>query len=124
MVAAIAQYKPSHQTIQFERKVNILKGTSFCVTAATSMIATSLIAAHIYASTSLNLQSRRRYMHIVEIMVQSSALYSLSTLGLAILDLINNANSNLVGSAILNAENYTSTVAVISTVSPNSFLTL
>jgi len=67
---------------------NILQGCSLCMTTVTSMVTTLLIGAQVYSSTSLNPRARRRYKPIIEIMLQSSALYSLAILTQAIVTLM------------------------------------
>jgi len=93
-----------------------MQGSSFVVTAATSMISTFVIGIHIYSSTNLISRIRRRYTYIIEILVQSSVLYSLSILALAIADFVDNGDLTLTGSSVFNAEAYTSAIALISTV--------
>lgn len=70
------------------RMFNILQGCSLCMTTVTSMVTTLLIGAQVYSSTSLNPRARRRYKPIIEIMLQSSALYSLAILTQAIVTLM------------------------------------
>jgi len=79
---------PSFQTVEFAHQQNILQGTISFVTAATSIISTIIIGAHIYASTRFHPQARKRYTHIIDIMIHSSAIYSLSMLSQAILSFI------------------------------------
>lgn len=101
---------------EFARLYDNLQGSSLCVTAATSMIATFVIGAQIYFSTSLNIQARRRYKHIIEIIIQSSALYSIAILFPAISVFVHNANLGLPGSKTINFDAYTSAIASITTV--------
>jgi len=109
---------PSFQTDQFAQQQNIVQGTISCVTAATSIISTIVIGAHIYSSTKLLTQARRRYTHIIDIMIQSSALYSLSMLSQAILSFI---DPGTIGSGAQTALSmgiiYTTGTAIITTVS-------
>jgi len=107
---------PTTQTNQFAREFDIVGGTSYCVVAATSLISTSVIAAQIYSSTNVDPRARRRYMYIVEITTQSSALYTLSTISAAVTGLINNADFNAHGSSFFNAESYTNAIACFTTV--------
>ena len=107
---------PGHDTIQFSRVFNIIQGTSFCITAITSLSATAVISGLIYSSTSLNRRARQRYTHIIEIMIQSSALYSLALLVQAVTALINDGSVDAIGSKQYNANFYSSTVALITTV--------
>jgi len=112
----IYMFDPSHQTARFAQQANILQGTSIFVTAATSILATFLIGAHIYQSTSMNSRARRRYTSIVDIITQSSALYSFSLLAQAILGLVTNSTFGFTGSTLLNANTYTYEIATMTTV--------
>jgi len=103
-------------TIQWAQWFNIIQGISFCTTAATSVLATSIIAATIHRSN-MNNRARRRYRHIIEISIQSSALYTLSVLGAAVTTLIDNGNLNSDGSTLFNAEIYSDIFTEITTVS-------
>jgi len=117
VIGAIQFLVIDFETDQFARYYNILEGSSLCVTAATSMTATLVIGAHIYSSTSFNQHARKRHSHIVEIMIQSSALYSLTILSEAITIIINNADVNLFdGAADLNAQFYIEAIMTVTTV--------
>jgi len=109
-------FVPEDSTIQWAQLFNIIEGISLCTTAATSVLATYIIAAKIHRSN-MNNRARRRYRHIIEITIQSSALYTLSTLGNAVTTLITNGNLNSDGSTLLNAEIYLDTFTTITTVS-------
>ena len=65
----------------------------------------------------MNNRARRRYRHIIEITIQSSALYTLSMLGNAVTILITNGSVNLDGSAVINAGVYLDALTIITTVS-------
>jgi len=112
----IGFFNPTTETILYARQSSIVQGVRVCVTAATSIIATCILGARIYSSTSLNRQARRRYTHIIEIMMQSSLLYSLSMLALAIATLTDNGNLFSIRSIDLNAQVYTNALSVITTV--------
>jgi len=116
VIDALILFHPTDRAIPFVEKYNILQGSSYCVIAATSMTATLIISAHIYSSTRLNVGAQRRYRHIAEIMIQSAVLYSLSMIAQAVSIFIKNANINMLSSSILNANTYTSVMAVITTV--------
>ncbi|KAF4610338.1 hypothetical protein D9613_010637 [Agrocybe pediades] len=114
-IAGLVWFDPRYKTAQFARRYNILQGSTFLVTAMTSMMATFVIGAQIYVSTRQNLRARKRYAHIVEIMIQSAALYSLTILGQAIIALTTSGNLATLTSAILNGEFYTSGLMVFTT---------
>jgi len=72
----------------FNWKYGIWLGITFLLTAITSVIASVVIGAQIYSSTAKNPAARRRYSTIIEIIMQSSALYSLTILCQAIATLM------------------------------------
>lgn len=108
-------FNSKYQTSQFARRFNILIGTSSCVTATTSIIATFVIGAQVYNSTKMNPKARRRYTHIIEITMQSSALYSLAILAQAIFALLS-SGSFMSQSSFFVASDYISAIANITTV--------
>lgn len=117
VVNALSIWDPRYQTIQFSQWSNIFQGTNYCVTAATSTMAVFVIGVQIYSSTRLNHQARRRYRHIIEIMIQSSVLYNLSVLTQAILNLINPEDGHTLDIFMFsNVVLYTSAIMIITTV--------
>jgi len=112
----LATFVPEDNTIQWARRCNIIQGISYSTTAATSVLATFIVAAKIHRSN-MNNRARRRYRHIIEITIQSSALYTFSTLGNAVITLVDKGNPNLDGSSLVNAEAYLTAFTLISTVS-------
>ena len=104
-------------TFQWAQRYNLFQGISLCSTAATSVLATFIISAEIYRSTSQNINARQQYRHIIEIAIQSSALYTLAALVNAVVSILNNGHLNLLGSTILNVESYADVLAIITTVS-------
>jgi len=102
---------------EFTQKYNIVQGTNSYVAVATSVLATFVIGAQIYTSTTTNHQARRRYTHIIEIIIQSSALYSFSILITAITALVgDNSTFTASDSVIFNADTYASAIAAFTTV--------
>jgi len=73
-------FEPSFKTIKRARQGNYIVGALFCTTAATSLMATSVICYKIYSSTAQNRHSRRQYKHIVDTLIQSSTLYTVVVL--------------------------------------------
>jgi len=105
IIGGIIYLDPSDGTNELVQKFNILQGIALCVTVLTSVSATFVIGAQIYASTAVNHQARRRYKHVIEIIIQSSALYSISLLITAIISLINtNAKIAALQSVLLNLD--------------------
>ena len=108
---ALSYFDPSDTTDEFLHQYDIVLGTSMCVTVATSMLATFVIGAQIHASTDTNRKARRRYKHIIEIIIQSSALYSVSLLLNAITALCSPASLTASNSVIFNAGVYTAAIS-------------
>jgi len=100
-----------YQTVEFLRKFNLVEVGSLCASALTNMTATVLIGAQIRYSTRSNHQARRRYQHIIGIIVQSSALYSVSMLAQAIIGLFFTGNLAVTGTALLNSGVYTTGIS-------------
>jgi len=117
ILEGLALFVPTHLTYQFARQINIIQGTSFCTTAATSLLATFIIGAEIHRSTTFNTVARRRYRYIMEITIQSSTMYTLAIVGNAVLVLINNSDLDLTGSTLLNAGSYFQVLLIVTTVS-------
>ncbi|KDR79663.1 hypothetical protein GALMADRAFT_137452 [Galerina marginata CBS 339.88] len=65
----------SNVTDEGVRVQTLVQLTLFCVSLATSIAATLLIGVRIH---SVSKRSRRRFRHVIEIVVQSSAIYSLA----------------------------------------------
>jgi len=102
--------------MDFDRLYNIWLGITFLLTAVTSTTASLVIGAHIFSSTAANIRARRRYTHITEIIMQSSALYSIAILCQAIEALVNRGINSHAGIVLINAEIYTGTMATFTTV--------
>ncbi|KAF9562351.1 hypothetical protein CPC08DRAFT_706726 [Agrocybe pediades] len=76
---------------------NLMNGLSsafFFTSALTSLIATYLIAYRIYVTSQFTGTSKRRFKNVIDIVVQSSAVYTLSILAMAIYDVIPFSNSD------------------------------
>jgi len=119
----LLEFFPGDETHAFTHQFNVIEGTSLCMTVLTSVLATFVIGAQIYLSTAMNHQARKRYKHLMEIIIQSSALYSLSTLLSAIITL-SVANSSVTKPVLIEAGQYTTTISSFSTVSSLSFLSM
>jgi len=107
---------PGFQTNEQIRVFNIIDGTLSGVSAATSILATFMIARVIYSSTSHNPRARKRYQHIIEITVQSSLIYSVTIFGLCICGFINTGDQ-YVNWNVLKAEEYLAGITAVVTVS-------
>ncbi|KAF9542584.1 hypothetical protein CPC08DRAFT_439190 [Agrocybe pediades] len=103
----LLDFIPKYQTDAHDRLYNKLLEASLFVTAATSILATFIIAYRIYASTARCKGSWKRYRYIVEIIVQSSAMYSVTALCFAIVASIDNAKLlQQQGTVLWNAAQY------------------
>lgn len=92
-------------------------GTLFSVTAATSILATLIIAYQIYSLT-VDFSRHKRYWYIVEIMVQSVVIYSVLMLAQAICLFLNPGYFNEKPELYI-VEGYFTTLGGISSVSHN-----
>ena len=115
IIQGLVNFVPGDNTVQWSRWYNIIQGVNFCTTAATSVVATFIIAAIIHRSN-INNGARRRYRHIIEITIQSSALYTLTIVGTAVTTLLDDVNLNVNESSIFNAGLYLSALTCIATV--------
>jgi len=70
-----------------EKQFNILSGCLAGVTVITSLLGTFIIGYHVYSS-STSPTRRREYKHIIDVVVQSSAMYSITLLVIAICDFL------------------------------------
>jgi len=113
---ALSYFDPSDTTDEFFHQYDIVLGTSLCVTVTTSVLATFVIGAQIYVSTNKNHKVRRRYKHIIEIIIQSSALYSVSLLLYAIIVLCLSTNLTVSNSVIIDAHLYAGAISGFITV--------
>jgi len=104
--------------LESNAQYNLLLGITLLITAVTSVAATFVIGMEIYTSTILNLRTRKRYTHIIEIVAQSSAIYSLAILFQAIesLCLYGYRNQGSSISVLSNLEYYTAGIMTFTTV--------
>jgi len=109
--------EPGYQTPLRIKQYNTVSGTLNSVTAVTSLLSTIIIALRIHYSTTHDvvINSRQRYRYIIEILVQSSVLYSLCVLAVAILDfIIDSASSS--SSVLYTANSFINGLTIIVTV--------
>ncbi|KAF4615088.1 hypothetical protein D9613_003287 [Agrocybe pediades] len=92
----------------------LISGVLETVAVATSLSATFIICQHIYSNTSQDRRSRQRYKHIVDILVQSSVLYTTSVLLGAICGFLDRGKVTSPIKAII-LDNYADTVLQIMT---------
>ncbi|PPQ73194.1 hypothetical protein CVT26_014799 [Gymnopilus dilepis] len=88
-----------HPTAKQGALLNNLIAASFFITCATTLITTILISYRIYSMSRsiLPKNSRMRFDHIVDILIQSAAVYTLSAIAFAIPAIFPDSDSNLTG---------------------------
>jgi len=111
----------SEGNIELVRLYKVLQGATFLLTAVISITASLVIGAQIYSLTTENHRARRQYTHIIEIIIQSSALYSLALVCLAIETLIKAVGRDDGQIVLLNAEIYIEAIAMFTTVCSSMF---
>ncbi|KAF9554111.1 hypothetical protein CPC08DRAFT_198185 [Agrocybe pediades] len=84
--------KPGFETLQTDGIVNRLTAAALTSVAVTSLVSTVVICRQIWQRSALGSRSRRRYRTIINILIQSSALYTAITLLLAILNFTDTGN--------------------------------
>ncbi|KAF4612530.1 hypothetical protein D9613_012752 [Agrocybe pediades] len=78
--------KPGFKTVQTNEIFNHLSAATFVAVAATSVLSTGAICLQIWRQTTLSSRSRKHYRIIINALIESSALYTVTVLLLAILD--------------------------------------
>ncbi|KAF8869918.1 hypothetical protein CPB84DRAFT_1855922 [Gymnopilus junonius] len=83
VMAAVEDFNPSSSQGDI---LNKLLGSSLFVTFATTLVSTTLIAYRIHSVSKENViqGTRRRVNHVIEILVQSAAVYSLASFAIAL----------------------------------------
>ncbi|KAF9553199.1 hypothetical protein CPC08DRAFT_767724 [Agrocybe pediades] len=77
--------KPNFATRQTEVIFNHLSATTFVAVAATSLVSTAVICLQIWRRTTLVSRSRKRYRTIINALIESSALYTVTVIFSAVL---------------------------------------
>ncbi|KAF4620077.1 hypothetical protein D9613_005221 [Agrocybe pediades] len=95
--------RPELETHQLILVSDYLDGASFISVAATSLVATFMICYQIYSRTTPGSGARRLYRHIVDALVQSSCVYTVTVILLAIVDFLVNSPNFRVNADILEA---------------------
>ena len=72
---SLLSLRPTFRTLEHARMSNIVGGAMYISIALTSLTGTFMICYHIYSSTS-NSKARKRYKRIVDILIQSSIMYT------------------------------------------------
>jgi len=76
VLGLLVYLRPGYATEKHDHQGLVVVGSMFGAVAATSLTATFIICRHIYTRTSQDPRSRRRYKNIVDILIQSSAIYA------------------------------------------------
>ncbi|KAF9548003.1 hypothetical protein CPC08DRAFT_715698 [Agrocybe pediades] len=84
--------KPNFESAQTDKISNRLNGAAFISVAATSLVSTLMICRQIWRHTSTITRSRKHYRTIIDILIQSSALLTVTVILSAILNFINTGN--------------------------------
>jgi len=89
----------------------------------TSILTTFMIVTRIYSTTNgddlpTQILFRKRYKDVVDMLIQSCAMYSLVVLGAAILDFLPLAPGSTI--QILSASDYMNVLVCLATVSPDT----
>ena len=122
IINSIITLHPVLLTPKNENKYNIMQGIYYCVTASTNSVATLMIGHQIYSSTRQDKRARRRYRHIIEITIQSSAIYSVTMLASAITSILGGLNlPRQERDGLFIVSNYLEFITLFATVS-NKFL--
>lgn len=112
LITALPEYATEHTIRQY----NIIFGTSYSVTAATSTLATLIIAYRIHTLTSNAVKQRQKYGYIIEIIVQSVSVYTAFTMGQAVCFFVGSIDSTLNHSLYI-AISFFTALGVIASVS-------
>jgi len=88
-----------------------------CVVAVTSLASTLVICYHIYSSTTQDRRSRQRYKHVVDIMVQSSLVYTSIVAFDSVVGFLNTTPKQQLSLTIQSLSHYTDFLASITSVS-------
>ncbi|KAF9545396.1 hypothetical protein CPC08DRAFT_769874 [Agrocybe pediades] len=90
----LALGKPGFRNVRMDRITNQINGTTFGFIAATSVTSTVMICNNIYTHTQHNYLARKRVVYVVEILTQSCGIYTVVTVGQAILSFLNTGDIN------------------------------
>ncbi|KAF4609879.1 hypothetical protein D9613_010197 [Agrocybe pediades] len=83
---------PKFETLQTTQISNRLKAATLVTVAATSLVSTVLICLRIWRHTALSSRSRKHYQTITVVLIESSTLYTVAVLLLAIADFTTTGN--------------------------------
>jgi len=107
---------PGYETRDADARYKIILGTLYTVTAVTSSLATLIIAYRICSVTSHSKTNAKRYMHIIEITVQSVSVYTALMLGQAVFYFLA-ATAHEIHMKLYISSQYLAVMGIIATVS-------
>jgi len=122
---AVITLIPGRLTTKTGNEFDVMQGSYYCLTALTNSVATLMIGRQIYSSTRDNNRARQRYRHIVEIALQSSAMYSVTMLATAIINIVGGLSVNFAtaeGHNLFIVSNYLSSINIFTTVRDQVFV--
>jgi len=94
VLTCLISLTPGFGTDQRAKQLGNIQGTLYATVAATSLTSTLIICRSIYVNTAESGERyRRRYRHVVDILVQSAAVHSTSMLLAAIFQYLNTAQT-------------------------------
>ncbi|KAF9541631.1 hypothetical protein CPC08DRAFT_717107, partial [Agrocybe pediades] len=93
--------KPNFETVQTDAISTCLNAATFVVVAVTSGVSTSLICLQIWRHTSRSSRSWKYYRTIINVLIESSAMYTLTVLLSAIADFILTGNMQSTLAALI-----------------------
>ncbi|KAF9547040.1 hypothetical protein CPC08DRAFT_769529 [Agrocybe pediades] len=102
---------PKFGTAKHVRISNRLAGAMYISAAVTSLMATFMICHQIYTHTSHYTRSRKRFRHVIDILVQSSGIYTAVVIMQAVLDYLNSGSLGPSMIPAIVAENYIDALA-------------
>ncbi|KAF9471984.1 hypothetical protein BDN70DRAFT_925900 [Pholiota conissans] len=106
---AVIQNSPNYPSMV--GKFNSVAATGFVIAACTTLVTTTLIAYRINSFLKLQEMSRRRFAHIVDIVVQSGLVYSMSIVLYAATVIMNAVTAGHVNTLQFEFENWVQTFA-------------
>ncbi|KAF9547037.1 hypothetical protein CPC08DRAFT_769526 [Agrocybe pediades] len=113
---SLVAMKPGYHSDKTDAIANRLAGAVFTSVAMTSLAATFVICSNIYRHTASFSASRKRYRHVTDILIQSSAIYTLVIVFQAILgflDTVQDGRSWNAMTVVFILVNYVSDLTVI-----------
>ncbi|KAF4611882.1 hypothetical protein D9613_003572 [Agrocybe pediades] len=113
------EVNPHHNRALRIRQFEIIDGSLSGAVAATSLLSTYTIARRIHTALSNSpKRSRKAYWHIVEIVVQSSVIYSIAVLVNAVFDFVNSTVKDFSDVQIIAGDYVTNITTIVTGLAP------